>query len=747
MRYWKVLLAPFVVVIGVCGFRVFARQAAPVPAVAPNVAGPTLPIKKLILHTNGLALIRREAEVTGPATFELPVPISDVNDWLKSLDIDDPAGPAETVIFDSPEPIDRSLQTFAFDLTGNPAFGELLNQGRGEKVEVTVHDGQAESRHAGLLLGLEERPETMLGQSFPSDYINIRTDNGWQSIALRQVRAIKFINPKLDVDLQRSLALVASTKDESRKSVRVTIPAGPKRVVAISYIAEAPVWKVSYRLNTSPAGTQLRSWALVENTTDEDWTDVSLVLAGGRPISFQMDLYQPLFVPRPIVDLPKMAALRPPSYAGNNQSNLGMQGGFAGGNNQANMGSQGGIGGGGFGFLGGRGRSRYLQSNTLERGSDETAGTPGDFSRGNRYQLPRSRVTAIRDRASIQEYQQRQRDAVAESAGPADTLPPATDEPPRNPARYVIDRPITIPRCKSALIPVFSQKVNATTVAIHSPDIHATRPLMAMRVKNEVNQTLVAGPMTVNDVNGFAGDARITDWPAHEERFIGFALDSDILVTRKENTLPEELMSVRIKNGTIIENRRGRQHHEFMAINRGNSPRVLWLEMQLSHEWKLTEPEKPDERAKGRTRFRTEVPANDRLTKVIRVERITVAENSIDNLKEDAIRQLLQSPVVKANIRAALQTHLNQQHQLEAAGTDIRDIGKLLESALAEQHRLRTNLEKMPPNTDLSKRYLDKLGQQENEIEKLQERLRSRQSDFRANLEELKARASTLTLE
>src|SRR5207245_8394208 len=58
-------------------------------------------------------------------------------------------------------------------------------------------------------------------------------------------------------------------------------------------------------------------WAIVENATDEDWNQVSLGLISGRPISFQMDLYEPLYVPRPMVEPELFASLRPQTYSGN----------------------------------------------------------------------------------------------------------------------------------------------------------------------------------------------------------------------------------------------------------------------------------------------------------------------------------------------------------------------------------------------------------------------------------------------
>src|SRR5688500_12256107 len=41
-----------------------------------------------------------------------------------------------------------------------------------------------------------------------------------------------------------------------------------------------------------------------------------MALVSGRPISFQMDLYNPLYVARPTVEPELFASLRPPTYGG-----------------------------------------------------------------------------------------------------------------------------------------------------------------------------------------------------------------------------------------------------------------------------------------------------------------------------------------------------------------------------------------------------------------------------------------------
>ena len=91
-----------------------------------------------------------------------------------------------------------------------------------------------------------------------------------------------------------------------------------ERELFVSYISEVPVWKSTYRIVVpkAPGTPFLQGWAVVENTTDEDWRDVRMALVSGRPISFQMDLYQPLFVTRPIVEPELFASLRPVAYSG-----------------------------------------------------------------------------------------------------------------------------------------------------------------------------------------------------------------------------------------------------------------------------------------------------------------------------------------------------------------------------------------------------------------------------------------------
>ncbi len=89
------------------------------------------------------------------------------------------------------------------------------------------------------------------------------------------------------------------------------------REVAVSYIIPAPVWKSSYRLIfDADAQPMLEGWAIVDNTTGEDWTNVRMSLISGKPISFISALYEPKYIKRLAADLAEDNPVAPTVYAG-----------------------------------------------------------------------------------------------------------------------------------------------------------------------------------------------------------------------------------------------------------------------------------------------------------------------------------------------------------------------------------------------------------------------------------------------
>src|SRR5205814_10368983 len=130
--------------------------------------------------------------------------------------------------------------------------------------------------------------------------------------------------------LQKAREALARGHDTQKRTVSIHFSGRGKRHVSVGYVIENPIWKTSYRLvldkpkadrkaaeqEAKAQKPYLQGWAVVENTTDEDWNGVRMALISGRPISFQMNLYDALFLKRPVVEPELFASLRPPSYSG-----------------------------------------------------------------------------------------------------------------------------------------------------------------------------------------------------------------------------------------------------------------------------------------------------------------------------------------------------------------------------------------------------------------------------------------------
>src|SRR5262249_14893382 len=131
------------------------------------------------------------------------------------------------------------------------------------------------------------------------------------------VASLKFTDPKLQSQFKDYLAALVSARSKEKRSVYIDSTDSKARQLIASYMIPTPMWKSSYRLIfDESAQPTLEGWAIVDNTTGEDWTNVQLALVSGRPISFVSLLYEPRYIERQVAELPSDRAQRPILYEG-----------------------------------------------------------------------------------------------------------------------------------------------------------------------------------------------------------------------------------------------------------------------------------------------------------------------------------------------------------------------------------------------------------------------------------------------
>jgi hypothetical protein len=416
---------------------------------------------------------------------------------------------------------------------------------------------------------------------------------------------------------------------------------------------------------------------------------VGVNLVSGRPISFTMDLYQPLYVTRPHVEPELFASLRPPTYTGAiDREQWGAPGAppppgkpsddkarkDSKGEGKADK--DGGLGaGGGGGFGGGRGLKEREEL---------------DLSKG---------VSSAAQAMNLGDY-----------------------------FSYEIDHSVSLGRQKSAMLPIINQKIDASRVSIYNEKVHPKFPLLGLRFKNNTDLHLTQGPITVFDGSTYAGDARILDLQPKEERLVSYAMDLGTEIVPVAANDNGRRTSVKIVKGVIQTNLKFKESKTYTIVNRSEIDRTVLVEQPFRSQFKLTSEVKPVETASDVYRFQVSVPKG-------KTEKLTVTEErddgeriEINNSDDGKIQMIINEPLASKEIRDALQTSLKMKWDLAKTLEDIKNNQREQDRIKAEQPRLRENLKVLPGSDPLVKKIQDKLLAQENEIEKYEADIKTLQA-------------------
>lgn len=277
-------------------------------AIGSALAQEALPITRVVLFRSGVGYIERLGRVEGEASLTLSLRETQMNDLLKSLVlVDFDGGQILPVQYTPRDPLSRTLSAFAINIADNPSVATLLSRLRGAAVEIQTDKETLQ----GTVLSVETRKtpadETVVDQSF----VNLMTREGLRSIALDSVRSFRVRDERLQKELQDALAALATGLDNTRKTVELRFRGQGARRVLVGYLTEMPLWKMTYRLVIGEGEPLLQGWAIVENTTDEDWRNVRVELVSGRPVSFIQNLYEPVYPQRPRIQTQAEEALLP----------------------------------------------------------------------------------------------------------------------------------------------------------------------------------------------------------------------------------------------------------------------------------------------------------------------------------------------------------------------------------------------------------------------------------------------------
>lgn len=676
------------------------RAAEPAPT--------ELPLEKVVLFTSGVGYFQHGGKVNGNAGVEMSFKSAAINDLLKSMVVEDlGGGTISAVSYASRDPITKTLETFAVNLTDNPSIGQLLGRLRGARIEI-----EAAAPTSGTIVGVEKRTVPAGDdQRVEKEFLTLLTAEGLRTLPLDAITRIRLLDERLQKELDQALAVLALGHDNEKKSVTLSFAGEGERAVRVGYVQESPTWKTSYRLvldDDQPATGRgkalLQGWAIVENTTDRDWNNVRMSLVSGRPISFVMDLYQPLFVPRPTVQPELFASLAPQVY-GQDLEGREMEFAAAGG------------------MVAARAAGRRMARGEAP-GNPAPASAPVD-----------GLARQLNEQDDVQAFFGRSVASVAagESLGAL--------------FRYEIATPVSIPRQRSAMLPIVAEEVEAERLAIYDERVLAKHPLAGVRLVNTTKLDLMQGPVTVFAGGAYAGDARIEDLPAGSERLLSYAVDLDVEVVPRAESSPEAIVRVKLAKGTLEVVRRLARRKTFELKNSGPKAETVLVEHPLDADWKLVAPEKPAETTRDRYRFAVVAEPGTPATLTVAEERTVSQFSAITSLDDEAILFYASARTTSPKLAEALREVVEAKRAIQGLVHERTRREEEIRVVEQEQSRIRQNMEQLDRQSDLYGRYVQKFAAQEDRVETLRAEIAELQEGEQAARRALDERLASLVLE
>lgn len=756
----------------VCATYTTTARAQPVATgrpVANQADSDIVPIRKITLYRSGVGFFERSGMIQGDAKLQLRFKTEEINDIIKSMVlIDKGGGRIDSVSYGSKEPLNRRLASFGVNISGNPSVPQLLDQLRGASIKVSAGGEQV----VGTILGVEQRrvPPLRDQPAWVAPYLNLVTATGTRSIAIADIASFDILDTELAAELNKALAALAEYRADRSKTVDVNFSgkgvAGAREVV-VGYVHEMPVWKTTYRIilpqetgraaqpgvvtkedgaapkpdpekkppaagvETPKTKVQIQGWAIVENNTDQDWHDVRLGLVSGRPVSFQMDLYEPLFVTRPFVPVPMIPGVAPRAYSGGMDQNLALA-------------------------LQDAGKLKAPAEPSVA--FDEQAQDRKDFKRGlmrEAYRMPnkpgdsggQSPFRDDQDATGREKYAGLSISEMSDYAAAAQAAGGEVGEV----FQFELDAPVTLERQRSAMIPIMTASITGRRVSIYSAIDGGEHPMRGVEITNDSNLQLIPGPITVFDGNenksAYAGDAQIGHVGPGDKRLLAYAVDLDVAVLTKPE-MTSTMTKIRIVHGVYEATSKVRNTTVYGFENKDKArPRTVIVEHPKLDNWELVEPKKAAEVTQGVYRFEVPIDAAKTGTLTVAQEQIQSQTIGIDTWNVEMLLRLNKNGQVSQAVLDAARKFGTKQGVVQQTERGIAETDRQIGETSKDQARIRENMGQIDHNSQLYTRYMTKLNEQETKLEDLTERRLKEQERLEAAKRDLEAFLSNLNVE
>jgi hypothetical protein len=678
------------------------------------------------LYEVGVGYFERGGVLRDGSDLGLSLPASQLDDVLSSLVILGGAGKSRVsaIEFDSKE--SSELARAEADLAIEPGapleFADVLRSFRGVAVEVRAHGSplrgrlvdvvslaHASAEHCSAPETAAEAAVTTAAsapcRSARDATLVLLDDKGTLSrLALARVESVRALDKAVAARLSRALdAISGSSHARARQILRVH--GSGSAALSLGYVAEAPVWRASYRLVLDKAehAGKIQGFALIHNDTDERWRGVKLELANGRPTSFLYPLAAPRYARRafvtpdePLSTVPQLLKQSaddgwvPTFDDAFGAGGLGLQGTGEGGGGRGE-----GIGLGAVGTVG------------------HDSGTSGGS--GTSDLLDVGQLSALAGASGVE--------------GAAQFL-------------YTLGDAIDLGAHASALVPFVDESLSLTRVTWFGDDDETGET--GVRLVNSSARTLPAGMVTVFSEFGFSGSSQLPRMKPGETRVVRFGQDLDVTLHRGKPDVKIEPRSYSFADGELREHSLRRSKLRFELSNKSVADRTLSATLDLVLNARIDGADEASyDRSVDRAVVSFHVAAGASATR-----ELTITEGIVTPLPEAALNsarleRAAELGALPKSERAVLKRAADALARAEARRSALAKSKADLDDALADVARFENHARALGPSSDEGQLAAERLRRTEDRLTQLRQRVYS----LRSQISEYEARARTTLAE
>jgi hypothetical protein len=625
-----------------------------------------LPVRTVVLYKHGVGYFEREGPLAAGESARLDFKADEMNDVLKSLTIVDSGGKVTGVRYDSSIPLEQKLAEFPFRLANGQPLSAVLDQLKGARIEMEVGPQKTagEIVSARMVAGDKDRAE--------HEQLTLLMDSGeLRNVDLSAASSIRFTDSKLQLQFRDYLAALTSSRSKDKRSVYIDSTDTKSREVRAEYIMPMPAWKSSYRLMFGEAGAapMLEGWAIVDNTTGEDWTNVKMALISGKPISFISDLYDPKYINRITAELPEDQAVAPTVYTG---------------------------------AIGG-----------LPASQTRTTGAAGGVAGSLRMpkQAPESLAFGVSGN-SLSEQMGLSGITVAGAAAEIADL-----------FEYSIAGPVTVKKNESAMLPFLQQKITARKLIVYS-DSGKANPLSAAELTNNTGKTLDGGPITVYDAGAYAGEALVETVKNADKRFISYGVDLGTRISTSLNAHRDDVREIHVHDGMLTTRSAIIEKKTYSVRNVDPRAKTLIVEHPIRRNYKLIDTAQPMETTREVYRFEVKITAGGSAEFPVTEENVYDRQTSVSSMSPDSLLVYIQNKTLTDAARKQLQAISDLKTQITANGTEKQNLEGDIQNVTRDEDRNRLNISSLSSvsgQQQIVQDYARKLAEQETQIAKLRD--------------------------